>query len=526
MPQLPTFVAASASQAGTAELAAALPTGTLPGDLLVLIITTEAQGSVANMTPANWTAIGDAVTNRSAGVGGAVGSTRLHVCWKYAVGTEDTESRPLVADSGDHTQLQMLAFRNVNQDPTLVINTYAESALLTASTSVSVPGSTTTVDNCLVVAVASHGTDTAAAQFSAWANANLSGVTEIFDNSTQQADGGGAGAATGAMVTAGAYGATTATLATSSLQGRLSFAIRGLDDDIDERAMFCYPNFADDSEIYTPSFSGGSWNASFPLTNLKTELLTEVARSSTDSTTDAQFEVNLGVARDVRFVGLYGHNLSLDGLVRVRASSVAGSFGTPLYDSGWVSAYPEIYPPDTLQVGHPSYADRLMTLEDWSVPENRIPFQLVLPSIVGARYWLIEFDDTSNPDGYVEVGRLFISWAYQAGINFEGADLGWVTSTVVTEMDGGADFFDDRGVQREFRFRWPNVDADEALTFHYDELLRKHGVVKQLVFVYNPTDTYHLHRRSMICRYKETNPLTVPLADYHDTVVTLREVRG
>ncbi len=72
----------------------------------------------------------------------------------------------------------------------------------------------------VVVAVAtglpnSNGT----ANFSAWANANLSSITERTDNTGTVGVGGGLGIATGGKATAGAYGNTTVTLGNFDEEG-------------------------------------------------------------------------------------------------------------------------------------------------------------------------------------------------------------------------------------------------------------------------------------------------------------------
>src|SRR5439155_4619663 len=55
---------------------------------------------------------------------------------------------------------------------------------------------------------------------------DLSSVTKRQDNNTTQSGGGGFTVATGSKALAGAYGPTSATLGFSSLQGRMSIALR------------------------------------------------------------------------------------------------------------------------------------------------------------------------------------------------------------------------------------------------------------------------------------------------------------
>src|SRR5207245_1083672 len=77
------------------------------------------------------------------------------------------------------------------------------------------------------VAIVSNGSDLSAAQIpGSFTNSDLSSVTKRQDNNTTQSGGGGFTVATGSKALAGAYGPTSATLGFSSLQGRMSIALR------------------------------------------------------------------------------------------------------------------------------------------------------------------------------------------------------------------------------------------------------------------------------------------------------------
>jgi hypothetical protein len=130
----------------------------------------------------------------------------------------------VINDSGDHQIAQIITFRGVTNTGNpfdVTVGNVASSA----STSVSIPGTTTTVANTLVVAIVANATSTTTAQTSGWANSSLSSVTERADTNNTVGFGGGFGVATGVKAAAGAYNTTTATLATSSRQGRMSIAL-------------------------------------------------------------------------------------------------------------------------------------------------------------------------------------------------------------------------------------------------------------------------------------------------------------
>lgn len=171
-----------------------LPTGVEPGMMLVLAIETEAGQPPAIV---GWTQAPDSPVNNANG-------TRLTVYWRRATGSGD---EPTVVDSGDHQSARVIVFNGVvaTGDPWEVTNSATGD-----TTAISIPGDTTVGADRLVVAFVSHGLDKLTEHFATWANADLTNVTEQFDNSTDVSGGGGIACATGERAVAGAFGATTA----------------------------------------------------------------------------------------------------------------------------------------------------------------------------------------------------------------------------------------------------------------------------------------------------------------------------
>jgi hypothetical protein len=215
----PNYQAAGSAVSGTGAISPAWPTHQ-SGDVALLIVESANQ-AISLSTPAGFVE----VTNSPQGTGtaGGTAATRLAVYWKRA--TSSAESRPTVADSGNHQIARIVTFRGVTASGN-PWDVTAGNVAATASASVSIPGATTTVANTLVVTIVANATDTSSARTSGWTNSNLTGLTERIDNNTNSGNGGGFGVATGVKATAGAYGTTTATLATSSVQARMSIALK------------------------------------------------------------------------------------------------------------------------------------------------------------------------------------------------------------------------------------------------------------------------------------------------------------
>ena len=216
-----TYVAAGAVAGNAAAITPALPAGILTNDILLLSLETANQViSIATPNGGTWTE----VTNSPQGTGTTALGTRLTVFWSRYNGTQ---TAPITSDSGNHQIGRIIAIRGAiaSGNPWDVTAGSVES---TSDTSGAIPGATTTVGNILVVAaIATDLPDaTGTANFSAWANSNLTNVNERTDDTDNAGNGGGLGIATGVKVTAGAYGDTTVTVGTSAVKGMMSIAIK------------------------------------------------------------------------------------------------------------------------------------------------------------------------------------------------------------------------------------------------------------------------------------------------------------
>lgn len=208
-PTLPTVASVGTEFSSTGAPTATLPSGWQENDILLLVLQ---QSNEANVTaPSGYKQIGP---QNGIGTAAAAGSVKLSIFWKRAT---SSESAPTIPDTGDHTYGVMLAIRGCPtvDDP---FHFGGNAWNFTAGTSWTGSGGyATTVDNSLVMCVVGHAVDSASPQFSGWTNADLASVTEQFDGSTTNGTGGGIAIATGARIAAGAVGATTATIASSTV---------------------------------------------------------------------------------------------------------------------------------------------------------------------------------------------------------------------------------------------------------------------------------------------------------------------
>jgi hypothetical protein len=214
----PTFVAAGSATHSTAAITPALPAGIAANDILLLFVETYNQAiSITNQNGGTWSQLASSPQGTT--------GTRLTAFWSRYNGTQGA---PTTSDSGDHQIGVIIAIRGATTsgNPWDVTAGGVES---TSDTSGSISGATATVANTLVVtAIATSLPDGNYDnnRFSTWTNANLTSLTERVDCSRNSGNGGGIGIATGIKTTAGAYGNTAVTLATSATKGMMSIAIK------------------------------------------------------------------------------------------------------------------------------------------------------------------------------------------------------------------------------------------------------------------------------------------------------------
>jgi len=280
--------------------------------------------------------------------------------------------------------------------------------------------------------------------------------------------------------------------------------------------MFCYPNLIEGATLST-----GSYEATLPLNNLKLRPLYMVARAVDDAVASTKFDADLGSGYAIRVLALLKHNISLAGLIRMRVSTVS-NFATTTYDTGWVTAYPQIYPLEVMSFGDPGFWDGKLS-EEMRLAGYRQDFIVILPAATLGRYVRVEVDDTANPDGYVEFGGFFTAPGDVRTVNMAvGATLGWTTGTVATDMPGGSRHFLVRPQRRALTFSYPAMSPDEALVKPFD-FIRIYGTDARFYFVYDLDDTYHLSRRSFPATLRELSPLTTPYALWNEQAFALTE---
>lgn len=276
------------------------------------------------------------------------------------------------------------------------------------------------------------------------------------------------------------------------------------------------------NRIDTATLSGGSWLGTLPLSNLKDRRLSKLARSTDDSTTNTKFTMDFGTARSVGVVALIAHNLSSTSTVRIYGDD-ASDFTTPVYDSGNIEVWPSgVIPQELLEWEDDNFW--LGTVSQEAVAGFNAPFVHIPSSAQVLRYWKVEITDTSNPDGYVHIGRVFIGSAWRPTIGRSyGASISYEDTSVIEASLSGEEFFDVRRRRRTHNFELGFLSQTEA----YDRVLdlqRIQGVTGEVLIIPDITDTVNQAKVSFLGRLKNLSAVQTNNPDVFTCNLEIQEV--
>lgn len=270
--------------------------------------------------------------------------------------------------------------------------------------------------------------------------------------------------------------------------------------------------FQDKTLNSTLSTTGTAWSTTLPLNNLKNKLRSKVARSAGVTTAHTKFDIDLGSAIPIRILSILNHNFSANATVKL-------SFGTTLggTEKGTVSGLP---------VWNPFYPDNTnISAEDLASYIPSVDFWYALSSVQDVRYVRVEITDTGNTAGYVELGRCFVSNAFEPNINVSyGFSIAWLQDYESEKSLGGTEWFNIKSQGREFSGELSELSESEGLVHVFDRQ-RKLGSEGELYFIFDSSDTFILKKqRAMLCRFANQDALQYPYFQSAKTSFNLKEV--
>lgn len=257
------------------------------------------------------------------------------------------------------------------------------------------------------------------------------------------------------------------------------------------------------NRVDTATITGGAWT--LPVANLKTDDITQVARSTNATEAATQMRLALDAARNIRVVSMVNHNLSATAQWRVTIGTTAGA--SDIHDSGWIGAWQ-------------------MTFDDWIEWESatwwvgagldeylRAPFPVVhmLDDAVTAQHFSIYIRDVTNADGWIQLGRLFVGPAIQPTYNMSyGLRDGITDLSELARSESGAVWAAPRRRLRDVSFVLDWLTDAEGAYLH--EMQRVLGMTGEVLYYPYPDEPARSQQYGFLGRLMEMSALEYP---YH-----------
>lgn len=213
----PTFQAVGAKAEGIGDVTVNWPAHAA-NDVALLFVESNGTEAAVLGTPAGFVEIPGSPQIDTAGGN----QTRLTVFWCRA--SSGAMASPVVTDPGDHCEAVIVTYRGCRTFDVPYSATAGSSTAGVPTNSISVPGTNSGAPNCRVVIAISNG---GGWDGSGYTNANLTGITERFDDFTGLAGAGGLSIADGAYAGPGDYGATAVTIGAVNTCAYMSIALTG-----------------------------------------------------------------------------------------------------------------------------------------------------------------------------------------------------------------------------------------------------------------------------------------------------------
>lgn len=269
----------------------------------------------------------------------------------------------------------------------------------------------------------------------------------------------------------------------------------------------------------TGTLSGGSWASALPLANLQNPLRSLVARSANVLAASTVIDIDLGQARNLRFLALLKHNLSQTARYEVTAGSTPG--GSQAHASGAIQVW--VATP-TLDM---AYEDPNWWLGAKSAEEvEGYPIDLIhdFGAVIRARYLRLAMEDTSNPAGYIQAARLLVGPLYSPPVTYAlGSKLDWEARSESKVSLGGVRRFDRRTPVRVFRFQLPYLGNSDAFgqMLELRRVASNHG---EVMLIADRNDPVYGFKRNFAGFVRETDALEQFAHGYHRTGLVIEEL--
>lgn len=267
------------------------------------------------------------------------------------------------------------------------------------------------------------------------------------------------------------------------------------------------------------TLSGGSWLVALPLNNLLDRTPTVIARSSNTLLASTQFDMTLTESRVLKSFALVNHNLSLSATWRIKLGTSLGA--SDVYDSGALQVWRMSFDSDLLEWESNSWWEG-----DYDDDYIGHPFAAIhlAGSTPSARYLRIEINDTTNPAGYIQIGRLFagsgITPIYNMGYGMSDT---WENASVAETSIGGSEYFDVRRSNRAVKFTLGTLNQDAEFKYFY-EMQRRLGTTGEVLYLPDQTDMTACQMTGFVGRLRQLAAFEYPYYKFRSLGFEIKEL--
>lgn len=244
------------------------------------------------------------------------------------------------------------------------------------------------------------------------------------------------------------------------------------------------------------TLSGGSWETAMPLNNLKNRVLGIKARTTDDANASCVINIDLGASPPAtQIVAVCGHNCPLGaGTITLKASNLSDYSVLTLDRSGYPSASE--------------------THHWWDLTDANHAY----------RYWKISYLNTSMPDNYWEVGRLFMGSVWKPNISpGPGSSFSYEDASLQEQALSGTPYFDERPRRRLLDAQFDALTNTSAL-IQFSAVQRLVGITGEVFAVWDSSiDGTNGYPRYALGHLVDPTPIQMQRLDQNSARVRVRE---
>lgn len=284
--------------------------------------------------------------------------------------------------------------------------------------------------------------------------------------------------------------------------------------------IICYRNWTSGA-----TFEGGQWSSGLPASNMGNQQPTEVARTVDASAAATTFVADLGEVQPQRVFSLVRHNLTSTATWRIRVGSSLSTDGEVdgvLYDTGDIDVWPTIIPFGLLAWGAFNWGQALDDEETDAIGPYAIH---VAARIYSARYVQVDITDTSNADGYAQIGVFLCSDGFQPTHNME---MRWSVDVVDpskrSRSHGSQSWFDERAQLRKVSASLGYVTQEEAES-ELTQMFQIAGKTNAVLFIPKPNNALSTLRHSVYGTFTRWTSLQQWTGTFYRRAFDIEELR-